>query len=102
MFKIKKNKIKEECWNLDYELIKWLNDHLKVFKEDSMKIVDLEDMEYKYSGKIVTELELIDKLISITDELLDEYSKSEFSQRSRILVDDMYEILRICHFGLWW
>ena len=28
-------KMEEECWNVDLSLVKWLNEHLKFFKEEA-------------------------------------------------------------------
>ena len=69
---ITKKKLRQECWNLDYELIKWLNEHLKIYKEDACKVVDLEYKKYKYHKTELTQLQIIDSLIEITNYLSDE------------------------------
>ena len=100
LIKTKKQKIKEECWNLDYELVKWLNEHLKVYLEDASKIVDLEFHKFKYKRKDYTKKELIKKLISMTDRLLDDDIKYfDFAEE---LKNEMYDILKLIHFSLWW
>ena len=43
--------MQEECWNLGYEFVKWLNEHLKIYVEDKPKIVDLEYFKFDYKGK---------------------------------------------------
>ncbi len=104
---ITKKTIKKECWNLDYELVKWLNEHLKVYLEDTSKNVDLEFHKFKYKRKTYTQKELIEKLIEITDTLLGDKDNDywDLTWSSNIVVDlvnEMYDILKLIHFTLWW
>ena len=99
IMKTKKQKIMEECWNLNYELIKWLNEHLKVYLEDADKNVDLEFHKYKYKRKTYTQKELIERLITITDTLI---SGFVWTFENVKLVNEMYDILKLIHFSLWW
>lgn len=62
--------IKEECWNLNIELLKWLNIHFKVYKEDASKMVNLTYHIFTYEGKEYTQLEIIDRIIELTGYLL--------------------------------
>ena len=39
---IDKRKLHKECWDLDWAFVKWLQQHLIIFKKDASKIVDLE------------------------------------------------------------
>ena len=66
---IQKKKIRKECWNLDSAFVNWLNIRLKIYKHDAGKIVNLEYHKFDYDGKEWTQLELIDKLIHLTDEM---------------------------------
>lgn len=97
LIKTKKQKMKEECWNLNYELVKWLNEHLKVYLEDASRIVDLEFYKLKYKRKYYTQKELIERLITITDKILND---SMFGCEE--LKNEMYDILKLIHFTLWW
>ena len=103
MLKIKRKKISKECWNLDYELVKWLNEHLKVYKEEASKIVDLEFYKFHYKKKEYTQLQILNRLIEITDYLLDvdyfENSNVELINKNK---DEMYDLLKIVHWQLWW
>lgn len=109
-FKTKKQKISEECYSLDYELIKWLNEHLKVFKEESTKVVDLEFHKYKYKSKEYTQLEIINRLIEITDYLLNDEPYSSYLElisvqdikRISARKNEMYDLLKLIHWELWW
>lgn len=109
IFKSKKQKIKEECWNLNYELVKWINEHFKVYLEDSSKIVDLQFYKFKYKNKEYTQQEIIKMIIEITDELLtsdyEGYDKQEmlrYSKKQMSLVNKMYDLLKLVHWNMWW
>ena len=101
---IKRKIISEECWNLDYELIKWLNSHLKVYKKEAGEKIDLDFHEFRYKGKKMTQIEVIDRLIEITDEFTRDFDYYNISGDGRIMemIDEMYELLRMVHFSLWW
>lgn len=104
--------IKEECWNMDYELVKWLNTHLKVYKEDTIGFVDLEYNKYKYKKKEYTQLEIINRLIEITDFLLGSEPYDSINGYSIVSVQDvrtisarkneMYDLLKLVHWNMWW
>lgn len=101
---ITKKKLKQECWNLDYELIKWLNEHLKIYKEDAGRIVDLEFKQYKYKKIKCTQLDILNRLIDLTDFLLMNcYSgvveRTDTTQKAK---DEMYDLLKLVHWDLWW
>ena len=109
---VTKKKLREECWNLDYELIEWLNEHLKIYKEDAGRVVDLEFKKYKHKKKEYTQLEIINKLIEITNSLLNDEPYSDNLYTELISVkevqkicakkDEMYDLLKLVHWDLWW
>ena len=105
--KKEKKILKKECWNLDYELVKWLNEHLKVYLEDASKIVDLTYRKYIYKRKKMTQEQIIKRLIEITDMILgdedNDYWENTWSSETIVnLVDEMYDLLKLVHFSLWW
>lgn len=103
MLKIKRKKISRECWNLDYELVKWLNEHLKVYKEEASKIVDLEFYKFPYKRKEYTQLQILNRLIEITDYLLDvDYFNNGNVELINKNKDEMYDLLKLVHWQLWW
>lgn len=103
MLKRKNKKISKECWNLDYELIKWLNEHLKVYKEEASKIVDLEFHKFTYKKKEYTQLEILNRLIEITDYLLDiDYFQIGVPELVNKNKNEMYDLLKLVHWNLWW
>lgn len=103
-FKTKKRKLQEECWSLDYHIVKWLNEHLKVYLKDANDFVDLTFYKFEHHCKEYTQLELLEELINVTDKLLDYYDDIfvNIPQEVERLKNEMYDILKILHFTLWW
>lgn len=107
--RLAKYTIGEECWSLDYELIKWLNTHIKVYVNDSQNIVQLDYYKFKYKGKTYTYEQLLHRLIDDTEFLLKEgfysgdYARDEKTDRESLSrVREIYDILKLIHFYLWW
>ncbi len=105
--KKEKKILEKECWNLDYELVKWLNEHLKVYLEDASKMVDLTYKVWIYKRKKITQEQIIKRLIEITDMLLgdedNDYWENTWSSNTVVdLVNEMYDLLKLVHFALWW
>lgn len=96
---VTKKTIKKECWNLDYNLTKWLNEHLKIYKKDASEIVDLEFHKFNYKNKEYTQLQIIDKLIDITDYLLTDVDSATKMEEYK---NEMYDLLKLIHWTLWW
>ena len=96
------SKIKKECWNLDFNLVKWINKHLKVYKNDASRHIDLTFHKFVYNYEEYTFEELIDMLIYITDNLLEKYEYFEATKELNQLKNQMYDILKIIHWQLWW
>ena len=68
----KYDKVKKETpidWNLDYELIVWLNKNLKVYYENANEVVDLTFHKFKYKSKEYTQEQLVLKLIDISNRI---------------------------------
>lgn len=98
--------LKEECYNLDYTLIKWLNTHLKTYLEDGSRVVAFEKNKFVYKKRKTNQKELIERLIGITNILIDSNTyydwDKEHSELNYDLVQEMYDILKLIHFSLWW
>lgn len=65
-----KRKLHKDCWDLDFAFIKWLNVHLKVYKKDAARVVDLDYHKFDYNGRKWSQGEIIDRLISLTNSCL--------------------------------
>lgn len=95
--------IKEDTYSLDYALIKWLNIRLKAYLNYANKYVDLEYYKFKYRNKEYTQYEIVNRLIEITDTLVDEgFYWGTKDKKAMKLVNEMYDLLKIIHFALWW
>ena len=95
----------DETWNLDYEFIKWVNSRFKKYKEKASKIVDLEFHRFEYESKEYTQLQLIDRVIELTDEILtDEYWNLIYTDAERLEKnkDEVLDIFKLIFFSMWW
>lgn len=90
----------DETWNLDYEFIKWVNSRFKKYKEKAGKIVDLEFHRFEYEGKEYTQLELIDKVIKLSNEYIDTNLLSEDKLNS--IKDEIFDIFKLIFWTMWW
>lgn len=97
---IDRRKLHKDCWNLDYAFIKWLNQHLIVFKKDASKIVDLEYYKFEYHGQELTQLQIIDKLIRLTTEIL--VSSDMWEQSCCDKVNEVLELWKLVFPTMWW
>ena len=80
--------LKEECWNLDYSLM-----------------VALDRINFKYKRKEYTQREIIERLIAITNVLIDEDTYWGYEGDYKLVLklkDEMYDLLKLSHFSLWW
>ena len=108
MFKKKKKDrdLQVECWNIDYELIKWLNEHLKYYVWDCN--VDLDKEKFVYKGEEKSFREILNRLIFITDTLFNngEYIWEPIGELTikqiNALKNEMYDLLKLVHWQLWW
>jgi len=103
MFK-KNKKLREECWNIDYSFIHWLNGHLKIFKEDAGQVIDLEYHRISYKDEKYSLLELVDKMITLTDYLKNEnnYYFPENEEDTINKTNELLDLFKASFFYLWW
>ena len=102
MFKIRK-KAKVD-WNLNWEFICWLNKWFKEYKKNASKIVDLEFHKFKYKRKEMTQLEIIDRIIELTDDVSKNWWDFEDEVQNRIAkeIDEIFQLFRIVFYTMWW
>ena len=95
----------DETWNLDYEFIKWVNSRFKKYKEKAIGTVDLEYHKFKYKRKEYTQLQLIDRVIELTDEILTDkywdliYTDAERLEKNK---DEVFDIFKLIYGVMWW
>ena len=95
----------DETWNLDCEFIKWVNSRFKKYKEQTSEIVDLEYHKFKYKRKEYTQLQLIDRVIELTDEILtDKYWDLIYTDAERLgkIKDEVLDIFKLIYGVMWW
>ena len=84
-------------WNLNHELILFLNDQLRIYKEKAK--IDLTFHTFKYKHHTYTQEELIDYLIYLTDDLiyLDSYEPIYHRKYKEVL-----NIWKVLYPAMWW
>lgn len=89
----------KETWNLDLSFVKWLNGRLKRYKTLASQHINLEFHKIKYHRHNYTLLELIDKMIEISDMLL-EYELTYHNYPEEY--DTLLEMFNLTLPYLWW
>ena len=97
---IDKRKLHKECWDLDWAFVKWLQQHLIIFKKDASKIVDLEYYKFEYKGEELTQLQIIDKLIRLTTEVIVAYDLWDETCLKQL--DEILDLWKLVFPVMWW
>lgn len=94
----------DECWNVNWEFIKWTNSRFKQYKKDASKMVDLKFHKFKYKRKEYTQIELIDKVIQLSDYVLEDYWSFDEKETQKRLnaVNEIFDIFKIIYWTMWW
>ena len=98
----------DETWNLDYEFIKWVNTRFKKYKEQASQIVDLEYHKFKYKKHEYTQLQIIDRIIEITDYLLNDdcfeiiFNLIPEPEKVISLRDEFLDLFKLVLNVMWW
>ena len=99
-------KLREECWNIDYSFLLWINEHFKMYLEEAGNIVNLEDYTYDYKGKIITQKDAINIIINDTNWLIKVYYdysvKEEFKEEFTNAIDEVFEVFHLVYYNMWW
>ena len=96
----------DECWNVNYEFLKWINSRFKQYKKDAIKTVDLEYFAYNYKNKDYTQLQIIERIIELTDDLVDDekYFSLEYKDFEKMEEDlnELFDLFRLVFHQMWW
>lgn len=95
----------DETWNLNYEFILWLNSRFKKYKEQAIKIVDLEYYKFEYKDKIYTQLQVIDRIIELTDYIINnDYYEMMWSDIEHLeaMKNEIFDLFKISFGAMWW
>ena len=90
----------DECWNLDITFLEWINSRFKKYKEKAGKIVDLEFHKFKYKGKTYTQLELIDRVIELSDVILKDHVSWDIYHDKEL--HELFDIFELIYWSMWW
>ena len=90
-----------DCWNLNYQFVKWFHQHLLVYKEQASKMVDLEYHKFNYNGYEYTQLQLINKLIVLTAEYMEDEAEDNWNDLNSIK-NEILDIFKLIFWTLWW
>ena len=87
-------------WNIDYEFIKWLNKWFKEYKRKAM--IDLTFHTFKYQDKELTQEEIIDRIIELTNKLLYQDAFFNADEEEVMMVDEIFDLLHLVFWSMWW
>ena len=92
-----------ETWNLDGLFLQWLYEHLKMYKKEASKIVDLSFHKFDVNGKEYTQKECIDKMIKdlkyiLTHDDLDE----DVAKKMQKKINRVLDFWKIVFYAMWW
>lgn len=93
----------DECYNLDYTFIKWINSRFKTYLKQVSGIVDLEYHTFTYKRKKYTQKEIIERIIYLSDELLndDNYYNND-TQEGYVMTYEMLDLFKLVYWDMWW
>ena len=102
MFKSKKRKLAEECWNLDYAWIVWLNKRLPIYLDGAKDYVDLEFHKFDYKGKTYTQREVIERMIKLASSLVENERYFDLAEDSWNDTKELLDLWALAAPSLWW
>ena len=95
----------DETWNLNYEFILWLNSRFKKYREQAIKMVDLEYYKFEYKDKIYTQLQIIDRIIELTDYIINnDYYEMMWSDIEHLeaMKNEIFDLFKMSFGAMWW
>ena len=97
----RKRQISRDCWNLDFAFYKWVLEHLKVYLKDATGIINLEYHTEEYNGKVYTQREAIERMISLCEMLISRESNI-WSEEYHKCEEELMDLWRIWYGYMWW
>ena len=91
-------------WNLDNEFIYWLNYWLKEYRKNTKGMIDLTFYRFTYDGVQMNQGELIDRIIKLSDELIEESEHDIVDYCSNVTekVEEILDLFKMVFWCLWW
>lgn len=95
----------DETWNLNYEFILWLNSRFKKYRKQAIKMVDLEYYRFEYKDNIYTQLQVIDRIIELTDYIINnDYYEMMWSDVEHLeaMKNEIFDLFKMSFGAMWW
>lgn len=95
----------DETWNLNYEFILWLNSRFKKYREQAIKMVDLEYYRFEYKDNVYTQLQVIDRIIELTDYIINnDYYEMMWSDIEHLeaMKNEIFDLFKMSFGAMWW
>ncbi len=95
----------DETWNLNYEFILWLNSRFKKYREQAIKMVDLEYYRFEYKDNVYTQLQVIDRIIELTDYIINnDYYEMMWSDVEHLeaMKNEIFDLFKMSFGAMWW
>lgn len=95
----------DETWNLNYEFILWLNSRFKKYREQAIKMVDLEYYRFEYKDNVYTQLQVIDRIIELTDYIINnDYYEMMWSNVEHLeaMKNEIFDLFKMSFGAMWW
>lgn len=95
----------DETWNLNYEFILWLNSRFKKYREQAIKMVDLEYYRFEYKDNVYTQLQVIDRIIELTDYIINnDYYEMMWSNAEHLeaMKNEIFDLFKMSFGAMWW
>lgn len=92
-----------ETWHLDGLFLQWLYEHLKMYKKEASKIVDLSYHKFDVNGKEYTQKECIDKMIKDLKYILthDDWDE-DVAKKMQKKINRVLDFWKIVFSAMWW
>lgn len=87
-------------WNLDHELIYWINYWFKKYKEEAK--IDFQFHRYIYEGVQMTQGEVIDRIVELTEHIHNNFYNIEEKEKILGKVDEVFDLIKLVFWNMWW
>ena len=84
-------------WNLNTEFIHWVNYWFKEYKKNT--IADLTFHKFEYNGILLTQEQVIDRIIELTDQFIKADDWLEVKEET---IDEIFTLFRLVFPAMWW
>ena len=89
-------------WNVNLELMYWINYWFKEYKEKAK--IKLDYHKFKYRNETLTQEQIIDKIIELTNYVIENYGEFDFELCKKVeeVKDEIFDLLKLVWGVMWW